>query len=210
MTVAFLPTDRTHITHHARFLAVKKLPDCNVTARERVSLGRCVHLGGSVIVTAVPMYRYGRPLSGGDEELTYSSHYESTIGDSPTLMCCEAKSPIVDDDRSIEEVLDTIGDEHARRVLAAVSREPKSAKELASECDLSLPTVYRRIEILEEHELVKDRTLVAEDGNHYKVYESNFESTVISLEDDEYRVRIYREENLPDRFSQLWDELNPD
>ncbi|MEF8812321.1 MAG: helix-turn-helix domain-containing protein [Halovenus sp.] len=112
------------------------------------------------------------------------------------------------DKRSIEEVLDTIGDQHARRVLAAISREPKSAKELAEECDLSLPTVYRRIEMLEEYDLVRDRTLVAEDGNHYKIYESNFESTVISLEDDEYRVRIYREENLPDRFSQLWDELN--
>jgi len=112
------------------------------------------------------------------------------------------------DNRSIEEVLDTIGDEHARQVLAAISREPKSAKELGEECDLSLPTVYRRIEMLEEYDLVRDRTLVAEDGNHYKVYESNFESTVISLEDDEYRVRIYREENLPDRFSQLWDELH--
>ena len=111
------------------------------------------------------------------------------------------------DDRSIEEILDTIGDEHARGVLAAISTEPRSAKELAEECDLSLPTVYRRIEILSEHDLVTDRTLVAEDGNHYKVYESNFESTVISLEDDEYQVRIYREDNLPDRFSQLWDEL---
>jgi len=116
----------------------------------------------------------------------------------------------VDDEKSIEEILDTIGDQHARRVLATISREPKSAKELAEECDLSLPTVYRRIEMLDEYELVTDRTLVADDGNHYKVYESNFESTVISLEDDEYRVRIYREENLPDRFSQLWDELNPE
>jgi predicted transcriptional regulator len=114
----------------------------------------------------------------------------------------------VDDDRTIEEILDTIGDEHARRVLASVSIEPKSAKELAAECDLSLPTVYRRIETLEEYDLVKDRTLVAEDGNHYKVYESNFESTVISLEDDSYQVRVYREENIPDRFSQLWDELH--
>jgi len=116
----------------------------------------------------------------------------------------------VEDEKSIEEILDTIGDQHARRVLAAISREPQSAKELAEECDMSLPTVYRRIEMLTEYELVKDRTLVADDGNHYKVYESNFESTVISLEDDEYKVRIYREENLPDRFSQLWDELNPE
>jgi len=113
----------------------------------------------------------------------------------------------VDDDRSIEEMLDTIGDQHARRLLAAISIEPKSAKELADECDLSLPTIYRRIETLDEHDLIETRTLVAEDGNHYKVYESNFESTVISLKDDEYRVRIYREENVPDRFSQLWDDL---
>jgi DNA-binding transcriptional ArsR family regulator len=117
----------------------------------------------------------------------------------------------VAEERSIEEVLDTIGDENAREILAAISIEPRSAKELAEECDLSLPTVYRRIEILEEHDLVKDRTLVADDGNHYKIYESNFDSTVISLEEQgEYRVRIYREENLPDRFSQLWDELNPE
>ena len=111
------------------------------------------------------------------------------------------------DDRSIEDILDTIGDQHARRVLAAISREPQSAKDLAEECDLSLPTVYRRIEMLEEYDLVTDETLVADDGNHYKVYESNFESTVITLEDDEYKVRIYREENLPDKFSQLWDDL---
>ncbi|WP_336325982.1 helix-turn-helix domain-containing protein [Halovenus sp. HT40] len=111
------------------------------------------------------------------------------------------------DDRSIEDILDTIGDQHAREVLAAISREPKSAKALAEECDLSLPTVYRRIEMLDEYDLITDETLVADDGNHYKVYQSNFESTVITLEDDEYKVRIYREENLPDRFSQLWDDL---
>jgi predicted transcriptional regulator len=115
---------------------------------------------------------------------------------------------VVDDDRSIEEIMDTIGDQHARRVLAAISGEPKPAKQLAEECDLSLPTVYRRIEMLDEYDLVTDRTLIAEDGNHYKVYESNFESTVISLQDDEYKVQIYRDENLPDRFSQLWDDLH--
>jgi predicted transcriptional regulator len=113
----------------------------------------------------------------------------------------------VDDERSIEDVLDTIGDQHARTVLAAISREPRSAKELSEVCDLSLPTIYRRLEILEEHDLVTERTTVAEDGNHYNVYECNFDSTVIRLEDDEYDVRIYRRENLPDRFTRLWDDL---
>ena len=117
---------------------------------------------------------------------------------------------VVDDEQSIEEILDTIGDEHARRVLAAISREPRSAKELSEECDLSLPTVYRRIEMLNQYNLVKDQTLVADDGNHYEIYESNFDSTVIRLEDDtgEYDIRIYRKENVPDRFASLWDDLS--
>lgn len=114
----------------------------------------------------------------------------------------------MDDDQTIEEVLDTIGDTEARRVLAAVSRDSRSAKELGEELDLSLPTVYRRLEILQEHNLVTSRTLVAENGNHYKVFECNFNSTVISLDDDEYNIRIYREDNLPDRFSDLWDDLS--
>ena len=114
----------------------------------------------------------------------------------------------VDENRTIEEVLDTIGDRHARTVLAAVSQDPRPAKELADATDLSLPTVYRRVEVLEEHGLITERTEVAPDGNHYKVFECNFDSTVISLDGDEYDVRIYRRENLPDRFTQLWDDLH--
>jgi DNA-binding transcriptional ArsR family regulator len=111
------------------------------------------------------------------------------------------------DDRPIEEILDTIGDETARTVLAEIARKPGSAKELTERLDLSQPTVYRRLDTLEDHDLVRSRTLVAEDGNHYQEFECNFKSALISVEDDEYQVRIFREEDLPDRFSRLWDEL---
>ncbi len=113
----------------------------------------------------------------------------------------------MDNNTPIEEILNTIGDEHARTVLAAISRQPGSAKDLNERLELSQPTIYRRLDVLLENELIKERTLVADDGNHYKEYECNFDSTVISLEGDEYDVRIFRKENLPDRFSQLWDEL---
>ena len=113
----------------------------------------------------------------------------------------------MDEETPVEEILDTIGDQRARRVLASVSSRPKSAKELGKELELSLPTVYRRLDLLEGHDLISSRTLVGEDGTHYKVFECNFDSTIISLEDDEYSVRIYRTEDLPDRFSSLWDDL---
>lgn len=114
----------------------------------------------------------------------------------------------MEEDRTIEDVLDTIGDDYAREILAAISEEARSAKQLAEDCDLSLPTVYRRIETLQEHDLVSSETAVADDGNHYEIFRSNFDGTVIRLRDDEYDVRIYRKENIPDRFSSLWDELS--
>lgn len=114
----------------------------------------------------------------------------------------------IDDDTPIEDILDTIGDPYARDVLASICREARSAQELAEDLDHSIQTIYRRIDLLEDHDLVTSRTVISDDGNHYDVYESNFNSALISLEDDEYDVRIYREENLPDRFGGLWDELS--
>jgi len=111
------------------------------------------------------------------------------------------------EEQAIEDILDTIGDERARQVLATLGEGSKSAKEIGERLDLSLPTVYRRLELLDEHELVKSQQVVAEDGTHYRQYECNFDSTVIRLQDDEYDVRIYRTDSLPDRFSTLWDEL---
>lgn len=111
-------------------------------------------------------------------------------------------------DRPIEEILDTMGDQHARRVLIALSQNELSAKNLSEETGLSLPTIYRRIEMLKEHDLVSEKTIVAEDGNHYRVFECNFDSTLIRLSDDEFDVRIYRTENLPSRFDNLWDDLS--
>ena len=111
-------------------------------------------------------------------------------------------------ERPIEDILDTIGDKHARRVLISLGQEEMSAKELRDETELSLPTIYRRIELLKEHDLVAEKTVVADDGNHYRVFECNFESTLIRLSDDEFDVRIYRTENLPSRFDNLWDDLS--
>ena len=112
------------------------------------------------------------------------------------------------DEEPIESILDTIGDRRTRHVLASIAHESRSAKEIAEELDLSLPTVYRRIEELEEHDLVTGRTEIASDGNHYRVFECAFESTVISLNDGEYEVQIFREGNVPDRFATLWDDLS--
>ena len=113
----------------------------------------------------------------------------------------------VDDASSASDLLDTLGDEQARALLEAAAVEPRSAKELAERCGMSLPTVYRRLERLEAHALVTERTEIAADGNHYNVYECNFESTVITLDEDGYEVKLRHRDTAPGKFSQLWNEL---
>jgi DNA-binding transcriptional ArsR family regulator len=110
----------------------------------------------------------------------------------------------MDDERPVEQVLDTIGDEQARTVLIELAEDSSSAKELAERLDMSLATIYRRIEELQRHDLISSRTILADDGNHYDEYEGNFSSTLVSIEDAEYDIQIFRDQNLPDRFDQLW------
>lgn len=112
-----------------------------------------------------------------------------------------------DEDQPVEEILDALGDPEARRILAAINPEALSAKEIGERLDLSLPTVYRRLDMLESSDLVVARTLIAENGNHYKVFECNFESTVITLEDTEFNAEVRHSETVPDRFSSLWEEF---
>lgn len=110
-------------------------------------------------------------------------------------------------DRSSHDILDTIGDEMARRLLIAVRENPQSAKGLAESCDLSLPTVYRRMDVLMDHGLVTEQTVVADDGNHYKEYRCNFDSTLISLGDQQFELEIYREETDSDGATGPWEEF---
>ncbi|GAA0313154.1 ArsR/SmtB family transcription factor [Halarchaeum salinum] len=107
----------------------------------------------------------------------------------------------------VGDLLDALGDARSRAVLAALNDEPRSAKELADALDVSLPTVYRRLDTLEESDLVTAQMTVADDGNHYKRYACAFSALSIRLDDDEYVVDVHHEEGLADRFSDLWTEL---
>jgi DNA-binding transcriptional ArsR family regulator len=59
-----------------------------------------------------------------------------------------------DDERADAALLSVLGDEYACRILRALSREPLPAAALADRCEMSRPTVYRRLDRLEAAGLV--------------------------------------------------------
>jgi DNA-binding transcriptional ArsR family regulator len=120
----------------------------------------------------------------------------------------------VSEDGAIDDVLDLLSDEYARAILAATSVEPMSAKTLSERCDASLPTIYRRIERLEEYDLVEEQTKVDPGGSHHSLYSATLSSFEMDLDDGEYAYRIERsepafpaEEDAADRLTRMWESL---
>lgn len=87
-------------------------------------------------------------------------------------------------------LLDVLGDSESRALLVALRRESQSAKELGETADLSLPTVYRRLDRLGEFDLVTSTTEVRADGSHYRQYECAFDQTTVSLSPDGFHVTL--------------------
>ncbi|WP_335999449.1 ArsR/SmtB family transcription factor [Halorientalis halophila] len=121
------------------------------------------------------------------------------------------------EDWELAEVLDLLSDEYARSILAATSVEPMSAKELSEQVNASLPTVYRRIEWLQEYELLEERTKVELSGNHHKVYSATLGRFAMDLAEGGYEATIERTsrtefpgedaEDTADRFTKMWENL---
>ena len=87
-------------------------------------------------------------------------------------------------------VFDVLGDERARRILALASERPRSAEELAERLEVSGPTVYRRLDVLEDHDLLRQDRRVDDDGHHHKVYETTLESARFDVEDGEFVIDL--------------------
>lgn len=115
------------------------------------------------------------------------------------------------EDSELTAVLSVLNDEYARGILTATSQEPMSAKKLSEYCDASLPTIYRRIEELQECGLLAERTRPDPDGNHYSVYTARLERFAVDLSDGEWAATVERtdaaEDDPADRLTRMWEEL---
>ena len=109
------------------------------------------------------------------------------------------------DDRS-DELLELLGQERVRQILAATSRDPKSAKELSEECNVALSTIYRRVEDMIAGDLLVERTRIESDGSHHSVYEANVDHIDVDI-DGTIDVSVHVREDAAQRFSRIWSDI---
>ncbi|AQL42884.1 hypothetical protein BV210_09230 [Halorientalis sp. IM1011] len=110
-------------------------------------------------------------------------------------------------ERPDDRIIDMLSDDIGKRILTVTDQQAMSAKRLEDHCDASLATVYRRIEDLLEHGLLRERVEIQDDGNHFKRYESNLDRLAVTLEDGTLEIDVDRRDDAPDRFSTIWDAM---
>lgn len=113
----------------------------------------------------------------------------------------------MDDDRTVRTVAELLADDCARTILEATWSQARSAEELEERCDVSLPTVYRRLETLAELDLVEVRRRADADGHHYKTYRARLERVVVELDEDGFALRVSRRGRMADRFTRFVEDL---
>lgn len=109
----------------------------------------------------------------------------------------------VGDDCDVDTIGSLLADECARTILTETATEPLSAEELSERCEVSPPTVYRRLNELEEYNLVTKQTHPDAEGHHYNVYTATLDRIVVELTEDGLTLRLARRERMADRFTQF-------
>lgn len=83
-----------------------------------------------------------------------------------------------------QALLEALGDPDCRALVAAATAEPRTAKELADRCDLSLSATYRRLERLTEAGLLAEGTRVRPGSRPAAEYRRDFEGVLVDVDDD--------------------------
>jgi DNA-binding transcriptional ArsR family regulator len=79
------------------------------------------------------------------------------------------------------DLFELLNDDYSRTILRATVEESLSARELIDRCDASKPTVYRRLNRLDDAGLVETRMAYDPDGHHRQTYRATIDSVTVSV-----------------------------
>lgn len=100
-----------------------------------------------------------------------------------------AEDDAADDDGTVE-LLELLGDEYTRRVLTAVTQQPRSGREVMEVADVSKATAYRRLGELEDAGLIESKTVFDPDGHHHEQFRTVVDAVDVQFTDTGVNVAV--------------------
>jgi len=108
---------------------------------------------------------------GGVHRDTMLTSHDDAVAQPPEPRSEPTGEPVVARTRGEPpDLLRLLNDEYARRILRVLSEGSYRGRELSERCEFSRPTVYRRLNRLENAEVVRSELRIDPDGNHCKEF----------------------------------------
>jgi predicted ArsR family transcriptional regulator len=106
------------------------------------------------------------------------------------------------------ETLHVLGNEYNAEILQA-THEPRSAQELSEELDIPIATCYRRIDELEEVDLLElhDRPL-SDAHRRINVYRRNIDEVRAEFEEEALTVAVQERSDIKNKLDDVWRTLS--
>ena len=104
-------------------------------------------------------------------------------------------------------LFEVLASKESRRILAAASVRPVSAKELETVCESSLPTIYRRLNVLVEYDLLSEEQVVDPAADRSKQYSTDLREVTVEIDDGDFDVNVTLKKDTVDRFGELFRDL---
>jgi DNA-binding transcriptional ArsR family regulator len=108
----------------------------------------------------------------------------------PTQTASVGNETSHDETVEVGEILAILDAEYTRSLLEAIRGEAMPARDLAEVCGASRPTIYRRLNKLQEAGLVESSMEYDGNGHHRTVFENTFEKLTVDMTDNGVSVTV--------------------
>ncbi|MGM0371326.1 MAG: ArsR/SmtB family transcription factor [Halobacteriota archaeon] len=106
-----------------------------------------------------------------------------------------------------EAVLRVLGNKYNAQILRA-THTPKSAQDLSEELDIPIATSYRRIEELQDHDLLAlEGQEFSDEGRRTKVYRRKIDEISVSFGNGDCELDLTRRTEAKNNLVDVWSDL---
>ena len=96
----------------------------------------------------------------------------------------------IDLDDKKQKAIQVFSDNYIRTILSALMEQPKTALQISAETKISLTTVYRKLHLLMEENMIKISGEIAENGKKNFLYKSKLKSFHVTFSKNRFAVLV--------------------
>lgn len=112
---------------------------------------------------------------------------------------CEAQST-----NGVSDFLELLGNKYIEEILSLTSIKECSALELSKELNIPLATVYRKLKLLENSEMIENvKTTINLSGNEEKYYRCLVNEAIVSFQNGKFSIGLKRMDHIT-KILRVW------